>query len=235
VSRIEQQNGRRRFLPLLLSLIVLFLLYPLLVELGRVRLFRFAIVGVLILAVYALSERRRLPIIALVLVLPSIAFQLLVYLLPGRAEALTAGVLSALFFLGFTTVVILRSVLETGPVTGDRIAGAVVVYLLMGLVWMLIYALVAVVDPGAFQLPGGLAGQLGEGGEYTFLFFSFVTLTTLGYGDITPLTPAGQTAAWFEAATGQLYLAILIARLVGLHLAHSALLKGKPGSDKESA
>jgi hypothetical protein len=130
--------------------------------------------------------------------------------------------------------VILRSVLEAGPVTGDRIAGAVVVYLLLGLVWMLIYALIAILHPDGFRLPGDLVDQLGEGGEFTFLFFSFVTLTTLGYGDITPLTPAGQTAAWLEAATGQLYLTILVARLVALHIAHSGLQRGGARSDNES-
>jgi hypothetical protein len=234
VSEVAGERAPRRFLPLLLSLIVLFLLYPILIELERVRFFRIAVVGVLMIAVYALSGRRRLLIAALILALPSIASQVLMYLLPGREEALVVGASSALLFLGFATVVVLRSVLARGPVTGDRIAGAVVVYLLLGLVWMLIYTLLMVWDPGAFHLPGGLAGRLGEGGEYTFLFFSFVTLTTLGYGDITPVTPAGQTAAWFEATTGQLYLAILIARLVGLHLAHSGLLKGGAGSGNES-
>jgi hypothetical protein len=234
VSRTGQQNGSRRFLVLLLSLIILLLLYPVLIELGLVRFFRFAIVGVLMLAVYALAGRRRLLIAALILVVPSIASQVLMYLFPAREDALVAGVLSAMLFLGFTTVVILRSVLETGPVTGDRIAGAVVVYLLIGLVWMLIYALIAVLHPGGFRLPGELAGKLGDGGEFTFLFFSFVTLTTLGYGDITPVTPAGQTAAWLEAATGQLYLAILVARLVALHIAHSGLRRGKAGSGNES-
>ena len=83
--------------------------------------------------------------------------------------------------------------------------------------WALTYIVIDILDPTAFEQ---LAVSAWAGGT-DYVYFSFVTLTTLGYGDITPLTPVAQTLAWLEAVVGQLYLAILVARLVGLHIVHS--------------
>ena len=104
--------------------------------------------------------------------------------------------------------------------TRDKIAGAICVYLLLGVIWSLAYAIIAVTTPGAFRAPEEITAGL-AGGSHAFIYFSFVTLTTLGYGDISPVAPVSQTLAWFEAVTGQLYLTILVARLVGLHISHS--------------
>jgi hypothetical protein len=110
-------------------------------------------------------------------------------------------------------IVVLSKVLTTGSVTRARIEGAVAAYLLLGLSWASAYKLVALYNPAAFQGPiessaSGLA----------FTYFSFVTLTTVGFGDITPVLPLARSLAVTEALTGQLYLAILLARLVSLEL-----------------
>ncbi len=84
---------------------------------------------------------------------------------------------------------------------------------------------VAMLDPGSFRTPEGLSlvpEAVNAGREYTFIYYSFVTLTTLGYGEITPASHWSRTLAWTEAVIGQLFLAILVARLVGLHIVHSA-------------
>ena len=115
------------------------------------------------------------------------------------------------------TVLVVRQVFREGPITVQRIQGAVAVYLLLGLAWGGIYLLIGTVWPGAFRFSEAprsrpeLANALA--------YYSFVTLTTMGYGDITPLHPTARSASILEALTGQLFPAILIASLVAMELA----------------
>ena len=109
-------------------------------------------------------------------------------------------------------VVILMLVVRRGPVTRQRIEGAVAVYVLLGLTWAQAYELLALLHPGAF------GGAVGGPASPAWIYYSFVTLTTMGYGDITPVHPLARSLAILEALTGQLYLAILVARLVSLEL-----------------
>lgn len=226
--RIQLRKLRRqRFLPLLVSLAILMPLYPVMLELGHQRLYRLVFQLVLVAGVYSVSGHRRVLGVALLLGIPAVGSQVLLYAVPERAMFVVATVLTTVF-MAFVTVRILIAVLRKGKVTSDRIAGAISVFLLLGVVWALLYGLVAIFDPGAFTTPGGPgSAERGAGGEYAFLYFSFVTLTTLGFGDIAPSAPLSQMLAWTEAVVGQLYLAILIARLVGLHIAESR--KGHPG------
>jgi hypothetical protein len=120
------------------------------------------------------------------------------------------GLLSLLLFL----VVVLGQTLRSGPITFHRIQGAVAAYLLLGIIWAHAYSLVSLLGPGAFSGPVGPAD-----GPGAFIYFSFVTLTTVGYGDVLPVHPVARSLAILEAVTGPLYLAILIARLVSLAVA----------------
>lgn len=110
-------------------------------------------------------------------------------------------------------------------VTSYHIQGAVAVYLLLGLIWGFGYALVELGQPGAFELPATPAGsgdmEVRQYDLRNLVYFSFVTLTTLGYGDISPASAGAQTLVTLEALAGQLYLVIMIARLVALQIAHS--------------
>jgi voltage-gated potassium channel len=105
-----------------------------------------------------------------------------------------------------------RHVFSWRETDANSLTGAVCVYLLLGLIWALIYKVLAYLWPvGSFQ---GISIQ-GEGINIdTFLYFSFVTLTTAGYGDITPLNPMIRTLAYLEMITGQFYMAILVSGLV---------------------
>ena len=118
--------------------------------------------------------------------------------------------------LGLLSMIVLAQVFRRGPVTMHRVQGAIAVYLLLGLTWASAYELVALVEPGAFS---------GSGVEVTtsepWLYFSFVTLTTVGYGDVTPVYAVARSLATFEALIGQLYPAILLARLVSLEVESS--------------
>jgi hypothetical protein len=111
---------------------------------------------------------------------------------------------------GMLALVILIQVFRDGPVTYHRIQGAIAVYLLLGLTWAGGYELVALRHPDAFT------GLIGSGDSVTqrWLYYSYVTLSTVGYGDIVPVHPFARSLAVLEALVGQLYPAILIARLV---------------------
>lgn len=123
-------------------------------------------------------------------------------------------------------VVILAQVLKNGPITFRRIQGAIAVYLLLGLGWAHAYELIEYLSPGAF------AGTIYSSGRFSsWLYFSFVTLATLGYGDISPVHPVARSLAAAEAITGQLYLAILIARLVSQELYYRTTREGEATRD----
>lgn len=119
---------------------------------------------------------------------------------------------STMVSFGLFALVVLAQVFRRGPVTVHRIQGAVAAYLLLGLAWSEAYKLVALRNPGAFT--GAVGGE--DGSLQNWLYYSFVTLTTLGYGDIAPAHPAARSLAVLEALTGQLYPAILLARMVSL-------------------
>lgn len=179
---------------------------------------------------------------------PLIAVRLVTFIcgnLPTGIEILFA-LLTLLFFAG-TIVFLLMDIFTPGPVTADKISGTICVYLLIGLWWALLYCLVEMITPGSFRLPSPGDGPpaakqevaapvparepvhgkffLSEDSSY-LNYFSFVTLTSTGYGDVLPLTPPARTFAWLEAVIGQFYIAVLVARLVGLHIVHSQV--GEP-------
>ena len=134
-----------------------------------------------------------------------------------------AGSICWLLFVVFVTFSQLRSVLRQRAVTGETICMAVSVYLLMGLAWAFLYAIIFQRHPEAFS---GIvtANQRPEFQHFfpIFGYFSLTTLSTIGFGDITPLTLQARYAAVAEGITGQFYMAILVARLVGMQMSRSA-------------
>jgi hypothetical protein len=125
---------------------------------------------------------------------------------------------SALLLFAYTTVFVLRSVLRSDRVTGDTLCGAIAVYLLMGLTWYFAHLLLQHLRPGSYRV---VAGGMRSADSKELLYFSYVTLATLGYGDVVPITDGARSLAVLEALGGTVYMAILVARLIGLHLAHS--------------
>jgi len=127
-------------------------------------------------------------------------------------------------FIGFTAVVIFSYILQAQEITADAVYGALVVYLLLGVAWAFVYSLLEILQPGSFEL-SKVAPQLVEERRFILFYYSFVTLTTLGYGDITPTSPTAASLAVVEAVIGQIYLAVIIARIVGIQVAQSARAK----------
>lgn len=125
--------------------------------------------------------------------------------------------LSLLCFL-LLSVVILKQVFQDGPVTVAKIKGAVAVYILIGFTWSYIYRLIDLQVPMAFNLPASLPSPDEARNSADLTYFSFVTLTTLGYGDITAAHPLSRMFVIIEALIGQLYPATLLARLVSLEI-----------------
>ena len=116
-------------------------------------------------------------------------------------------------YLGVAMLLILRDILFCQRITADTIRGGICVYFLIGFVWALLYGIVASFDPQAFSQP-----LIGGESYSKVIYFSFVTLTTLGYGDIIPVSPLATMLTNLEAIIGQMYPAILISILVGGYL-----------------
>jgi hypothetical protein len=129
-----------------------------------------------------------------------------------------AGSLLAVVTLGCFAAIVLKRVFEPGPVTRHRIHGAVCAYLLFGLMWAAAYAFIAQVVPDPFSVATDVGGS--EAIIARFVYFSFVTLTTVGFGDITAVHPLARTLVTIEALIGQLYPAIIIGDLVSSALAN---------------
>ncbi len=139
-----------------------------------------------------------------------------------------------LFFFANVGRLMLEDILQ-GDVTFNRICGGVCVFVLIGLCFAMLHMIVAAGDPQAYRDNYDATSNFGDAlsHEYrypVFVYFSFCTLSTVGYGDIVPVSRLARSCAMMEAVTGQLYLAILVARLVGLHIAGTASRKQPLGS-----
>lgn len=138
---------------------------------------------------------------------------------PGAAVLRWSSLVTFLFMVLLTVSIIYKVFLDNERVTADRVRGAIAAYLLFGLTWTVLYGLLDQILPHAFSLPAP-GTVYSDSRQEQFAYFSFVTLTTVGYGDITPTHDITRLFAVIEALTGQLYPATLLARLVSLEISH---------------
>jgi hypothetical protein len=205
---------QRRFLVLLVSLLGLSVIQPILEDFGHVGakfLLKIFLTIVLFSSIYAASQTKRVFVIAVILGVPSFGAYWITDLLGFPLVGAMAVQCVMVLFLLFIACTILSHVLKRGAVTGEKISAAICVYMIVGILWALLYSLMYSLFPGAFNIENPQMSH--------FIYYSFITLSTLGYGDITPLIPSAQALAYVEAITGQIYLAVLIAGLVGSHIA----------------
>lgn len=132
------------------------------------------------------------------------------------------GLAGRALFLVLVALSILHDLFRGSKVTGDKLAGAVCVYLLIALIWGYAFLITEFVTPESFSFTQGHERlQLWVSREFfPFFYFSLVTMTTVGYGDMAPVTTVARTLATTEALVGQIYLTILVARLVGMYLVY---------------
>jgi hypothetical protein len=209
---------RHRFIFLLAAIFLLLAVAPFMVDFIRLRfLFNAFLSAVLVSAVYALSQKIRNLAIAALLAIPMLISIWAQYFVRSDAVFLI-GRICGVCFIAFTIFHVLRNIFQEQEVTKDTIAGAAAVYMLFALMWSFLYAVLDLVRPGSFAISA--AQTLGEGN--IFLYYSFVTITTLGYGDITPVTYIATSLAVLEAVVGQLYLVVLVAWLVGMYVSRKA-------------
>ena len=213
----------RSFTVLLLALVALLFLPPLLgaASYGGLAL-NLLFTAVLLASVYVATQSRRH--LALGLALGALA--LLSRWLPYVADitiATTAADVVLIIFLIFVAWTVTAALARQREVDVDTVAGGITVYLLIGVVFAIGFGLVEALDGGAFHRPAG--GPVSPEASARFpdlMYLSFVTMTTLGYGDMTPVSPAARSLAVAEAVLGQLFIAVFIARLVALYTTQDA-------------
>lgn len=168
---------------------------------------------VLLSAVLAVGGREKMLGLAILFVSPSLIAIWLEHS-KGHILPIGTGIAAAVLPFAFTIITLLRFVLKSKRITGEVLCVAISNYLMLGLLWSLVYRLVGIVTPDAFLSgSGGLAPMAG----LTPIYFSFVTLCTVGYGDIYPASDISRMLAIVEAMIGTFYITILIARLVALY------------------
>lgn len=177
------------------------------------------ITAVFVAAIIVISSTRKHLIIGLILMIPT--FVLIWGIKIYHVETLELiSMIGSVFFFCYIAGLILVDILRVKMVTLDIIAAGISVYLFFGNIFGFIYAIIGRIDPNAFKIPEATASYLGDtlSDVSSAMYFSFVTLTTLGYGDITPINSFARSLAFLEAAMGQIYLTVLIASLVGIHI-----------------
>jgi hypothetical protein len=210
--------GMRRFstVELLIALALLFVSFPFVEEVkGGDIIVSILLSLVLISAVLAVSNRRITLVVAVLLAIPAIAGRWINHFRPDLAPA-AVFLVAGLVLVAFVVMNLLRFVLRAPSVNVEVLCASISAYLMIGLIWTMAYWLVAKVTPNAFAFNTATGTKESMEGFNAF-YFSFITLSTVGYGDITPVSRIARWLAATEAMTGLLYVTVLIARLVGLY------------------
>lgn len=214
-EKIQRPNLKPlRFTSVLVAELILIVVFPFTAGLGLgAHVFRLLGVLLFCVALYTVLGRGRTSKIAIVLGSPPIALAIANTLVPMKYVQEAALGLGGLFLL-FITGMFIRAVLMEASVTTDTLSGAVSAYLLTGIAMGLIYGCIELLSPGSFRETFASEKVISPP---DLVFFSFTTLTTVGYGDIVPWHGPVKSLAIIEAVVGIMYPAVLIARLIGLH------------------
>lgn len=204
---------------LLTSIMFLLLLQPLVVTRFGGYLVEGLFVLVLLTSLKAIGVNKMLVSFELVLLMfgLSCTYGGAIY---GNASIFTLGLACNALFLFSVSITILRHVFHSERITVDNLAGAVSVYLLLAIIWSYFYVILELLSPESFSFTqGDKRMELLLSREFhPFLYFSLVTITTVGYGDMSPVTAFARSLSTMEALVGQIYLTVLVAGLVGMYL-----------------
>jgi len=209
--------GKTNFSYLLVALLIFLFGVPLADDLAvlsgpPVRLLLFSCL--LIIGVASLKGSGRLFSVAIAFVVAGVIFNAVAVKM--ASPAFLYGAYASL--LGFLLIAIwyaLKQVVIGTEISRNRLIGAVCVYLLLGVIWAMVYTLLDIISPGSFH---GISRLDEPGWDSAWLYFSFVTMTTLGYGDLLPVSATARALAYMQAVVGQFYIAILVAGLVSAYI-----------------
>lgn len=216
--QLLQASSTQKYRQLLVILIVLFLLSPFLkAGVGSI-ISDLLLLYSIVLIIRSLTLSKRLLMIYVAIASLAFCLQLNINLgwdpsLNQAFDLMFQTVLS--LYIGGAAYLIGREILKAPNVTADVVQGGISVYLLIGFAWALLYGMVATLDPNAFSQP-----LLLQDAHIKAFHFSFTTLTTLGYGDIVPVSEFALVLTNLEAIIGQIYPAVFMAVLVGGYLGH---------------
>jgi len=201
---------------LLVALALLFFFFPFVEEVkGGDIIVSILLSLVLLSAVLAVADRKAVFFIALLLAIPAIAGRWISHFRPDLVPP-PVFLVAGLALIAFVVANLLPFVLRAPAVNTEVLCASISAYLMLGLLWTVAYWLVAQMNPNAFVFnPAGGTKQTMAG--FDAFYFSFITLSTVGYGDITPVSKIARWLAAAEAMTGLLYVTVLIARLVSLY------------------
>jgi voltage-gated potassium channel Kch len=214
IATLRRHAQLHRYAILLIAELLLILIYPFFGQMvSRDDVFRLCGLIIFAAAFYSVMGRGPIATIALLLGAPALVIRF-TNITTHVSHLQLADQILGLLFLSFVTVVLIWRIVTDPSVTTDMLAGAISAYLLIGITFGLAYLLIEHLVPGSFR------DTLEPGKHFVpseFTFFSFVTLTTVGYGDIVPWSPYARSVAMLEAVIGIIYPALLISRLVSLH------------------
>ena len=204
---------------LALSVVFLFFAMPLLDRAGQ-DFARFLFLMLLATVLWTLGLPRWLLTLCLVPGIMGFGFHLLIHNIDPFGAAFRVFEMAKMgtytLFYGICLLVFLHRIFSEKTVTIDSIQGGIAIYFLSGVFWAFLYQTLLLFDPDAILFSDHVLGAFSD-----IIYFSFITMTTLGYGDIMPISRMAKNMAVLEAVWGQTYLAVLVARLVGLHLSGS--------------
>jgi len=216
-----------RYTHLLISLVALLVLSPFLLKAEMsfpIMSFLFLVIILLTLRALEMKESTFL----IIAILATLAFLLEVFFnfhifRVDRKLISIISLSSFAIFIGISILIMINNIFSQKIVNADSVRGGISVYLLIGLLWGILYEIVAVIDPKAFVL---VTGSI-VGGDFRYLLFylSFTTLTTVAFGDILPANEIARVLAAMEATSGVLFVAVFVAQLVSLHVFHKTVAK----------
>lgn len=216
-GRARNHMQSNNFSYLLVALLIFIVAVPIAYDTGLVSLQVSRILGItclLAVGIWSLRGAGRLFSVGMIVVVVGIILNLLS--VTREDDALHVVSMLAMFvFLSLAIYSTLRQVAIGNDISANRIVGAICIYLLLGVMWSIVYAVVEYSRPGSFE---GLTEALSPAWNPDWIYFSFVTITTLGYGDITPLSQTARSLAFAEAIMGQFYIAVLVAGLVSAYI-----------------
>jgi hypothetical protein len=227
---VTSQHHRWKFTALFVCLLIALLIRPFVLNesVGRWA-YLAAMTFIFVAAIQSLSDEKWQRWVALGLGILCITFRWAIALhAPGAKFAFeVAGRVTEILFFCLVVTMLIVAIFRKRTVTFDNIVGAFAGYLLIALVWGVVYSLIELAHPGAFSVHDALKAEWvqPEHREGLLSYFSCCTLMTIGYGDITPLYPTARALAVLEGMTGQLYLAVLVAVLVGVRVAQATRTK----------